>query len=186
MASLEGNALENYLFAKDAYYIEALFIRDYLAPGKFVLSRFERYLLKSFVDDNLAEFSFLLMGFDMEMTHTIYRLNRDQKQSTHKKMAGMLEIGVNVARGLDDLEGLPPEKLYGKLVPAVTYLSCMRNTRLDVPVQMRDGQPVPDKMANQLRLDLQQEMQTIHGKLEPHLPVYVSVKRDYHQKIARL
>ncbi len=186
LAALEGNELEKYLFAKDAYFIEALFIKEYLAPRKLPLTEFEQFLLDSFTNNNLAEFSFFLLGYDMELTHTLYRMGSEEKMSPQETLARMFEVGGKITKDLADLNPADPAALFKKLVPAITYLVCIRHAKLEIPVTMKDGKPVPDKMAERLRKDIEEQAHTIHTRINPHLPVYVAVKRAFYEKITRI
>ncbi|HQE57689.1 MAG TPA: hypothetical protein PLA54_00705 [Spirochaetota bacterium] len=68
--------LEKYLFELDALNIEANFIINYLQPNNYKLTNFEKLLSKSFKDDYLAYFSFVMMGFDMKLTFQLLGINK--------------------------------------------------------------------------------------------------------------
>jgi hypothetical protein len=60
--------LERYLYELDALHTEANFISNYLLPNNYKITDFEQLLSKSFKKDYLGYYSFVMMGFDMELT----------------------------------------------------------------------------------------------------------------------
>ncbi|WCL50017.1 hypothetical protein [Leptospira sp. GIMC2001] len=79
------NPVEKYLYEMDAYHLEALFIKNYLAHDKrFILSEFEKFLSSSHSKDNLASFSQAAYKFDMRLVYYLHGLVRSPKNKLLK------------------------------------------------------------------------------------------------------
>lgn len=71
------NSLEEFMYEMDALFIEALFIRDYLAPRYKDLTAFEQYVLASLENDNLASVALVFMAVDMSLTYRFYGIGKE-------------------------------------------------------------------------------------------------------------
>jgi hypothetical protein len=70
------NPLERFMYEMDSLFIEALFIQDFLAPRYKDLTDFERYVLTSLENDNLASVALVFMKEDMGLTYDLYKLGK--------------------------------------------------------------------------------------------------------------
>jgi hypothetical protein len=70
------NPLERFMYEMDSLFIEALFIRDFLAPRYKDITDFERYVLTSLENDNLASVALVFMKEDMDLTYDLYKLGK--------------------------------------------------------------------------------------------------------------
>lgn len=112
--------LENYRFEMDAYNIEANFIIAYLLPNKYTLTTFETVLYKSFQEDYLSNFSFALLGRDMEMAFALSKIH--DKFDTYEACIGEINkmttdlLNTKFDKGGKDWEN------YKKIVPIISFL----------------------------------------------------------------
>ncbi len=94
--------LEKYLFELDALNIEANFINNYLLPNNYTITKFENILSKSYKEDYLAYFSFVMMGFDMKLTFHLLGINKpgvkyeDKISKIEEIINSLLESQVDV------------------------------------------------------------------------------------------
>jgi hypothetical protein len=103
----------------DALYVEALFIENYLIPNNFELTDFEQEMVKSLKNDNLAGYSFVIEGVDMELVYYMHRLKTD-KLTLSEKLTKYTDFGRKL---LDDFK-YPESGDYEKyciLVPLYSY-----------------------------------------------------------------
>ncbi len=70
------NPVEQFMYEMDALFIEAIFIRDFLAPRYKNLTNFERYVLASLEKDNLASVALVFMKEEMDLTYNLYGLGK--------------------------------------------------------------------------------------------------------------
>ena len=68
--------VEQFMYEMDSLFIEAIFIRDFLAPRYKNLTNFERYVLTSLEKDNLASVALVFMKEDMDLTYDLYDLGK--------------------------------------------------------------------------------------------------------------
>ncbi len=114
------NRLEGFMYEMDALFIEALFIRDFLAPRYKDLTDFERYVLASMEKDNLASVALVFMQEDMDLTYDLYDLGKklDKGLDCREYFAEFSRRGKTVLE-----HPVPPEefKKYQVLVAIKTF-----------------------------------------------------------------
>lgn len=112
--------LENYRYEMDAYNIEANFIIAYLLPDKYTLTTFETFLYKSFQDDYLSNFSFALLGREMEMAFALSKIH--DKFDTYEACIGEInKMATGLLNTKFDKGGKDWDN-YKKIVPIISFL----------------------------------------------------------------
>ncbi len=112
--------LENYRYEMDAYNIEANFIIAYLLPDKYTLTTFETFLYKSFQDDYLSNFSFALLGREMEMAFALSKIH--DKFDTYEACIGEInKMAAGLLNTKFDKGGKDWDN-YKKIVPIISFL----------------------------------------------------------------
>lgn len=127
----DQNMLEKYLYEMDAAYVEALFIKDILAPNKITLTRYEDYLLNSLVKDNLASFSIAFKAVDMNLVYDLVGLSRGES-SKKEKIKRVSDIGEELLKGLVKPENKPDWEEYCSLAQLWTYCQYVPQILVDI------------------------------------------------------
>jgi len=121
--AMRNSDLENYLYELDSYNIEANFITAYLAARGYSLTPFEQFLAASYKEDNLSNFSFGMLGHNMELAFYLNGIERKQVSYEHK-------IGM-VSKVITDLLALDFDDTGGdwdRYKQAVTPFSALKFT----------------------------------------------------------
>ncbi len=86
--AMHKSDLENYLYELDSYNIEANFIKSYLSTRGYTLTPFEQFLAKSYEEDHLSNFSFGMLGHNMELA--FYLSGIERKKVTYEQKIGLV------------------------------------------------------------------------------------------------
>lgn len=91
--AMHRSDLESYLYELDSYNIEANFINAYLSARRYDLTPFEQFLAKSYREDNLSNFSFGMLGYNMELAFYLNGIER--KQATYEQKMGLVNTVID-------------------------------------------------------------------------------------------
>ncbi|MBI3073793.1 MAG: AgmX/PglI C-terminal domain-containing protein [Deltaproteobacteria bacterium] len=115
------NSLERYLYERDAYIIEAEFVRDYiLKNSRYDPTPFERFLEASLREDGFRSFSIGMLGHDMEIARTLYLVS--EKKVSHAEKLAEIEGTLERLLAKPILTKGSPWDLYLQMVPIYSAL----------------------------------------------------------------
>ena len=134
------NPVERFMYEMDSLFIEAIFIRDFLAPRYKNLTNFERYVLTSLEKDNLASIALVFMKEDMDLIYDLYALGNklDKGMACNEYYEEFTRLGKAVFEA-----PIPGEEFnkYGVLIRIKTF------TQLAAP--LADGAMARNKRCKQ-------------------------------------
>ena len=153
----QNNMLEKYLFETDAVYMEGMFIRDCLSAQNYKLTSYESFLLQSMEQDNLARFSTVAMGIDMDIAYGLVRISK-AGQPKGEKLQMVEAMGRKLMEATAIPENTPELKKYNIAVQLATYCLFAPQTLADI--EAREN-PAYDCQAFRL-----EDYPEIHAKID--------------------
>ena len=162
--------LENYLYELDSYNIEANFISTCLSARGYTLTPFEQFLVRSYTEDHLGNFSFTMLGHDMDLAFYLNGIER--KQATYEQKIGMVNAVITdlLSREFDDRGGD-----WDKYKQAVTPYSALKFT----PQIIRNIEGMHGKIRDNDDYRLKDRNPELYGRLLELEKKFLSLSKHY-------
>ncbi len=179
---VRNNPLEHYFYELDSYHLEALFIRTHILTEKrFTPSKFETFLSSSFSGNNLAEFSYFMLAYDMRLAFHLNRIARSNRSETEK-----LAMIDDVIRKIEsvDLDSLSDSReRFVAIVPLRTLLKFLPQTIHDIHYFAQN----PEERGDASGFVLSYSYPAYHAKLLALNKLHADHSRyyAYHKKFVR-
>lgn len=98
---VRDNNMEHYMYEMDASFVEGLFIKKYLQPNFYSLTKYEKDLIRSMDTDGLGSYSAVFRGYSRELAYDMVHASDDTSLTVKEKLNVISNIGEQVVNSFN-------------------------------------------------------------------------------------